>query len=180
MHRVSVVGPSGSGKTTVGRRLAELLDVTFVELDALHWGPNWSQASAEELRASLAGALGGRKSWVIDGSYYSKLGDLVLRQADTAVWLDLPLHICLVRLWHRTVRRIRDDEELWAGNRESWRGAFWGRESLFWWTIHHYRRGRRVWPERFARLPNLTVVRLGSPGEVEAWLATPSVPSEQG
>jgi len=172
MRRVSVVGPSGSGKTAVGRRLAGLLDVTFVELDALHWGPNWSQASPEELRDSLVRALGGREAWVIDGSYYSKLGDLVLRQADTAVWLDLPLHTCLVRLCHRTVRRIRNDEELWAGNRESWRGAFWGRESLLWWTIRHYRRGRRVWPERFAEHPAVDVVRLRTPREVATWLAT--------
>jgi adenylate kinase family enzyme len=174
MRRVSVVGPSGSGKTTVGRRLAELLDVTFVELDALHWGPNWSQATPEELRGSLDRALGGRDAWVIDGSYYSKLGDHVLRHADTAVWLDLPLHTCLIRLWDRTVRRIRDDEQLWAGNRESWRGAFWGRESLYWWTIKHYRRGRRVWPERFAEHPAVEVVRLRTPAEVEAFLSDAS------
>ena len=28
--------------------------------------------------------------WVIDGNYESKLGELVLGQADTIVWLDLP------------------------------------------------------------------------------------------
>ncbi len=105
----------------------------------------------------------GRDAWVVDGNYSGKLGDFVLRQADTVVWLDLPLHTCLGRLWTRTTHRIRDDVELWNGNRETWRGAFWGRESLFWWTIRHHRGRRRRWPVRFAQLPNLTVVRLRTP-----------------
>jgi adenylate kinase family enzyme len=174
MHRVSVVGPSGSGKTTVARSLARLLDVPFVELDALHWGPNWAQAGAEELRVRTLAAINGREEWVIDGSYHSKLGDLVLQRADTLLWLDLPLRTCLARLLRRTLERMRHDVELWSGNRETWRGAFWGRESLFWWTIRHYRRQRRIWPERLARHPNLYLVRLRTPREVDAFLETVS------
>jgi len=171
MHRVSVVGPSGSGKTTVARSLARLLDVPFVELDALHWGPNWTQASAEELRVRVLAAINGREEWVIDGSYHSKLGDLVLQRADTLLWLDLPLRTCLARLLRRTLERMRHDVELWSDNRETWRGAFWGRESLFWWTIRHYRRQRRIWPARLARHPNLDLVRLRTQREVDMFLA---------
>jgi adenylate kinase family enzyme len=171
MRRVVVVGSSGSGKTTVARALSERLRARYVELDALHHiGPNWTEASAEELREAVTRELDGRERWVVDGNYYGKLGDLVLRQADTVVWLDLPLRTCLARLWPRTTRRIRTNEELWGGNRETWRGAFWGRESLFWWTIRHHRSRQRRWPRRFAALPNLTVVRLRTPGEVDAFL----------
>ena len=49
MKRISVVGSSGSGKTTVARRIAEALDAPHVELDELHWGPDWAAASAAEL-----------------------------------------------------------------------------------------------------------------------------------
>ena len=174
MRRVSVVGPSGSGKTTTARRLGELLGVPVVELDALHHGPGWTEASADELRRAVSRALAGLDGWVVDGNYSGKLGDFVLRQADTVVWLDLPLLMCLARLWTRTQRRVRTKEELWAGNRETWRGAFWGRESLFWWTVRHHRSRRRRWPERFAALPNLTVVRLRTPAEVEAFLSAAS------
>ncbi len=172
MRRVVVVGSSGSGKTTVARELASALGVKYVELDALHHGPNWTEASAEELREAVTREIEGVDSWVVDGNYHGKLGTFVLERADTVVWLDLPLRTCLIRLWHRTLHRIRDDAELWNGNRETWRGAFWGRESLFWWTVRHHGARRRRWPARFAGLPRLDVVRLGTPREVDAYLAS--------
>jgi len=171
VRRVVVVGSSGSGKTTVARNLAGKLEAHYVELDALHHKPNWTEASPEELREAVHRELDGRERWVVDGNYYGKLGDYVLTRADTVVWLDLPLRTCLVRLWTRTVQRIRDDVELWSGNRETWRGAFWGRESLFWWTVRHHRSRRHRWPRRFAALPNLTVVRLRTPAEVTRFLS---------
>ena len=76
--RVNVKGISGSGKSTFSRELAERLGVPYLELDAIHHGPNWNEASGEELqsrvREFMAGAPDG---WVIDGNYESKLGDLV-------------------------------------------------------------------------------------------------------
>ena len=62
--------------------------------------------------------------WVIDGGYRGKLGDLVWERADTVVWLDQPLPLIMGRLLRRTHGRIRRDEELWSGNRESWRNMF--------------------------------------------------------
>jgi hypothetical protein len=106
--------------------------------------------------------------WVIDGNYESKLGTTVIGPADTIVWLDLPLPVKLRRLWRRTIVRIRDDVELWSGNRESWRGAFWGRDSLFRWMLKTHFRHRRDWPRRFDGDPRL--VRLRSVAEARRWL----------
>ncbi len=169
VRRIVVKGVSGSGKTTVAAELARRLEVTHVELDALHHGPGWQEASAEELRARLKAALDGLDGWVVDGNYDGKLGGLALDRAELVVWLDLPLHVELRRLWRRTLRRIRDREELWNGNREGWRNAFWGRDSLFAWTIRAHRRHRREWPALLARRE---VVRLRSADAVERWLAT--------
>ena len=92
MRRVNVKGTSGSGKSTFGEELARRLDVPYVELDALHHGPNWSEPTAEEFTARAREAMDGAPDgWVIDGNYESKLGDTVLGAADTIVWLDLPL-----------------------------------------------------------------------------------------
>jgi hypothetical protein len=143
--------------------------VPHVELDALHHGPNWTAPEPDEFRRRVESRLAG-DGWVVDGDYSSKLGDLVFERADTVVWLDQPLPLILWRLWPRTYRRIRRREELWNGNRESWRGAFWGRESLYAWTIRTHLHKRRTFPERFARHPHAEVVRLRSPREVERWL----------
>ena len=162
-RRIAIVGASGNGKTTLARALAQRLSLPHVELDALHHGPNWTEASPEELRARVLERMS-PDGWVIDGNYASKIGDLVTSQADTVVWLDQPLRVILWRLWRRTLRRIRRHEELWSGNRESWRSAFVGRESLFAWTIRSHRRFRR-------ELPGSDLVRLRSAGEIERWLA---------
>jgi adenylate kinase family enzyme len=171
MRRVSVRGTSGSGKTTTSRRLAELLGVPFIELDALHHGPNWAEPAPEDFRAKVEAAIGeAPQGWVIDGSYASKLGDLVLEQADTLVWLDLPLRVALWRLWRRTWGRIIRRQELWSGNRESIHTAFLMKDSLFAWTIKQHRPGRQRLLARIARNPHLEVVQLHSAREVEDFL----------
>jgi len=168
--KIVVVGTSGSGKTTVARELARRHGVPHVELDALFHGPNWAETPAEEFRRRVAAATDG-DGWVVDGNYESKLGDLVLGRADTVVWLDLPLRVALARVTRRTVGRIRTGEELWSGNRESWRGGFFGWESMFVWTIRSHLRNRRVRPGRFERHPNLRIVRIRSAREVESYLS---------
>ena len=172
MRRVNVRGSSGSGKTTTSKRLAEVLGVPHVELDALHHGPNWAEPTAEDFRERVQAAIAAAPDgWIIDGSYAAKLGDLVLEQADTLVWLDLPLRVCLRRLWRRTWGRIIRHEELWSGNRESIRTAFLIKDSLFAWTIKRHRPGRRLMVERITRNAHLTVVHLRSAREVERFLA---------
>ena len=168
MQRINVKGGSGAGKTTLARELASRLELPYVELDALHHGPSWTEASAEELQASVRAFLDSAgDGWVVDGNYERKLGRLVIDAADTIVWLDLPLRTKLRRLWRRTRSRIRGDVKLWNDNVETWRGAFWGRESLFAWAVRSHFRQRREWPRAFgARL-----VRLRSETEAREWLA---------
>src|SRR5947207_10692786 len=97
MRRVVVVGISGSGKTTVAANLAARLRVPHIEMDALHHGPNWTEATAAEMRFRVEAALAAAPNgWIVDGDYGRKIGDLVLRRADTLVWIDLPLHLALV------------------------------------------------------------------------------------
>jgi adenylate kinase family enzyme len=163
---VVIASASGNGKTTLGRCLAERLSLPFVELDELVHGPGWVETPDDELRARLEPLLS-RDGWVADGAYQHKLGDFVLDRADTVVWLDLPLRVWLPRLTRRTWRRVREQEELWSGNRESLATAFWGRESLFLWAIRSHFRRRREWP---AALSQWNVVRLRTPREVDAFL----------
>ena len=182
MRCVSIQGISGSGKTTLGAALAARLGVPHLETDALVHGPDWAETPDAELRAALEEFMRA-DGWVIDSDYRRKLGTLVLERADTVVWLDLPLHVCLRRLWGRTVPRIRHQQPLWNDNRESWRAAFWGWDSLFVYAIRKHVGHRRRFTELLARpeLAHLELVRLRSPREVEAWLGTipPAAPSDR-
>lgn len=167
-RRIWVKGGSGSGKTTLARELARRLGLEHVELDALHHDRGWTAAPAALLQERVRRALDGAPGWVVDGNYDSKLGALVLERAELIVWLDLPLPTKLARLARRTFVRWIRREELWNGNRESLKGAFWGPESLFRWAFSSHFRHRADWPRS---LEGRAVVRLRSPSEVEVWLA---------
>ena len=171
-RRISVAGISGSGKTTTSRAIAARLGVPHIELDALFHGPNWTAPDRDEFRRRVSEVLDNADGWVADGNYTGYLDTLVFERADTVVWLDLPLRVCLRRIWRRTWRRIRAREELWeAKNRETFRNAFFARDSLFLWTLKAHARHRREWPARFTKHPHLELVHLHSPREVDAWLA---------
>jgi adenylate kinase family enzyme len=170
MRRIAVVGGSCAGKTTAARALAERLGVPHVELDALHHGPGWQEASAEVLRGRVESALAAAPDgWVVDGNYHGKLGTLVLERADAAVWLDPPFAVALARVLRRTVVRIVGGSELWNGNRETLRSAL-SRRSIVWWVVRTHHRYGRLIPERLAAVPGLRVVRLRSAAEVRAFV----------
>jgi broad-specificity NMP kinase len=116
-RRISVVGTIGSGKTTFARKSAKLLDVPHVELDALHWEPNWVEAPNYLFRERVKQSLEG-DSWVVDGNYH-QVRDIVWSRADTVVWLDYPFRTIIDRLARRTLRRILTHEELWNGIRNT-------------------------------------------------------------
>lgn len=171
MQRVVVIGTSGSGKTTLARRLAAILGVPHIELDALHWEPNWQEAPTDLFLARVGIAVAAR-AWTADGNYHAAR-DLVWGRADTLVWLDFPLYVILWRLLLRTARRIIWREELWSGNRETL-AAQLSRDSIILWALHTYQRRRRETPLLLQQpaYRHLTVVHLRSPQEAQRWLAT--------
>lgn len=167
MRRVAVIASaSGNGKTTVGRELAQRMGVPFVELDALVHGPGWIETPDAVLARQLEPILAST-GWVIDGAYRRKLGDLVLEAADVVLWLDLPIRVWLPRLARRTARRLTAREQIFNDNRESLRGAVWGRDSLFGHALRSHFSRRREWPVALSAYP---VVRLRTCAGVEAFL----------
>jgi len=169
-RRISVVGTIGSGKTTFAHKTSKLLSASHIELDALHWEPNWVGTPNDLFRERAKQSLQG-DSWVADGNYH-QVRDVVWSRADTVVWLDYPFRTIIARLTRRTLRRIRTHEKLWNGNQESIRGLF-SRDSVFLWAIRTYRRRRKQYPILLSKPENshLTVVRLRSPREAEEFLS---------
>jgi len=169
-QRTAVIGIAGAGKTTLASRLAQRLGIPHVELDALHWGPNWTPVSLELFRERVSRALSG-DAWTADGNY-SRVRDIVWGRADTVVWLDYSLPLVVGRATRRTLKRILTREELWDGNRERFWAAFFGRDSIIWWALSTYRRKKREFPAQFCRTEyaHLRVVHLTSPNAARRWL----------
>ena len=169
-RRTAVVGTSGSGKTTLAQRLAQRLGLPHVELDSLHWGPDWTPTPREFFRERVTGALSG-EAWTTDGNY-SAVRDIIWARADTVVWLDYSLPVVMGRVTWRTIRRSLLQEELWNGNRERLGQAFFGRESIIWWALSTYRRRKRQYPVLFGQpeYAHLHVVHLTSPRAAREWL----------
>jgi adenylate kinase family enzyme len=165
-RRIAVLSSaSGSGKTTLARSLATRHRLPYHELDALHHGPGWSEPTPAEFR-ELVAPIVAEPTWVIDGSYRGKLGDLVLSRAELVIWLDLPRRVWLPRLIARSVRRIAKREVLWNGNRETVRNLLVGRDALFRFALRTYPERQRRYPQELEEFP---YVRLGTKEEVRSF-----------
>ena len=168
--RVVVIGTSCVGKTTFAQALARVLNFPHVELDSLHWQPNWIPRPPEEFRALTAQALA-EDCWITDGNY-GAVRDLVWSRATTIIWLNYSFPVVLWRALVRTIRRVLTQEELFSGNRESLRMAFLSRESILWWVITTFHRRRRQYRRLFdtATTPRLAYVEFRSPAEARNFL----------
>src|SRR4051812_12611338 len=107
--RIVVVGTSGAGKTTFARKLAEILQREPIELDALHWGPNWTVRPEfpERVKEVIAA-----DTWLVEGNY-SRVRDQIWERATAIVWLNYSFRIVFLRALTRTLRRIVSREALY-------------------------------------------------------------------
>jgi adenylate kinase family enzyme len=171
-----VIGTTSSGKSTLAGQLANKLELDFIELDALNWGPNWTAASDETLRARVEEATRS-PGWVVAGNYRITR-PVTWTRAEAIIWLDYSLWVIFWRLFRRTCRRVFLKEELWNGNREHLRTQLklWSKESLFHWLFKTYWRRKQEYPQLFA-LPEYTHLKIfhfRTPQETEEWLANVS------
>lgn len=169
MQRISVVGTTGSGKTTLARQISQRLNIPHVELDYLHWEPNWIEAANDVMRARVTQAISG-DSWVVDGNY-SMVRDIVWGKADTVVWLDYAWNLVMRRILWRTLLRVVTKQQVCNGNRETWQTTF-SRDSIILWALRTYPQKRREFPQLFAQpeYSHLKIVHLRSPVDTAAWL----------
>lgn len=170
-RRAAVIGTTGSGKTTFARTLARIIGAQHIELDALHWGPDWTPQPEEAFSAQvIRGAAAAR--WVSDGNYHARTRDVIWARADTIVWLDYSMPRILWQLLRRTIGRVVSREELWHGNRETVRKAFFSTESLFVWAFKSHWRHRREYTQRLQapEYAHLRVLRVRTPAEALRFL----------
>jgi adenylate kinase family enzyme len=170
-RRIVVTGVSGMGKTTVARRIARMAGIPHVELDALHWEPEWTPADPDVFRERVEAATAG-DAWVADGGY-SQVRDLTWARAQHMIWLDFTLVRTLWQLTGRTFGRVARREELWSGNREKLHMHFLSRDSLYLWVLQTHGSKRKRYPAYLDQpeMRHLTVVRARNPRELEAHMS---------
>lgn len=170
LDRVVVIGTSCAGKTTTAARLARALSAPHIELDALHWGPEWREVPDVVFREKVARAVSASR-WVCDGNY-GAVRDLIWSRATAVVWLDYRFSVVFARALRRTIGRVVTRERIYSGNRESFARAFLSRDSILLWVISTHGRRRRQYEELLGgrEYAHLHVLRLGNPGETERHL----------
>lgn len=168
--KIAIVGTSGSGKTTLARQTSQRLAIPHVELDALYWEPNWTEATIEVFRLRVETALSG-DAWVVDGNY-SKIRPLVWSRADTIVWLDYGFPLVMRQILQRTIRRVVLREDCCNGNRETVQKSFLSGDSVIVWAAQTYQENRRKYATLFQQpeFGHLKKVRLTSPNMAQHWL----------
>jgi len=150
-----VVGTSCSGKTTLARRVADALGAPHVELDALHWGPDWTERPVDEFRDAVRERVEGDR-WVVDGNY-AMVRDLVLPRATDAIWLNYAFPIVFSRALSRTSWRAMTGHRIYSGNRETFRRAFLSGDSILAWVIRTHGRYAVSYREFFESGPGAGV-----------------------
>jgi adenylate kinase family enzyme len=170
--RIVVVGTTSSGKSTLAEQLAQKIGGNFIDLDALHWEPNWVEAPDEVFRERVDTATSS-VAWVVAGNYHV-VRELVWSRAQAIIWLDYPFPIVFWRLLTRTIRRSVTREKLFSGNVENFwtHMKLWSSDSLFHWLFKTYWRRKREYPKLFSDPQNahLKVLRFQHPNETEEWL----------
>lgn len=177
--RVIVIGVTSSGKSTLAETLATQFDMRFIELDALHWEPDWQEAPLDVFRARVQEATQAER-WAMAGNY-RVVRDLTWPKAEAVIWLDYPFLTVFWQLTRRTFRRWWTQELLWGKNRESLltHSKLWSQESLFHWLFKTYWRRKREYKMLLSQPENqhLQVIRLKHPKETQAWLENLRTPA---
>jgi len=168
--RINVLGTSGSGKSTFSKKLADKLNVPYVQLDELFWKPNWTESSDKEFFPKIEDALS-LDEWVLDGNY-RRSTPVKWKRVQMVVYLDLPFHIVLFRVIKRSLIRSFKNEELWAGNRETFWKTFFTRDSIILWTLKMFHKNRKDYPKLFKKseYSHIKFIRLRSTKEVDDFL----------
>jgi len=101
--RIVIIGTTSTGKSTLAEKLAKRFDLHYIDLDALHWEPNWTEAPLEVFRerVEIATPVPG---WAVVGNYHT-VRDLIWPQAEIIIWLDYSLSRIFWQLTRRTFTR---------------------------------------------------------------------------
>lgn len=172
-----VIGTTGSGKTTLARAIAAKTGRVAIDLDDIHWLPNWVERKPADFRACVEQALAAvapEQGWVVSGNY-SVVRDAIWPRAQVLVALDYSAPRVFWQLFSRTMSRCWSRQPVCNGNIETFDKVFFSKDSiLVWFFKSHWRRQRKL--AQLLTNPgddaHLRIVRLTNPDMTRQWLNT--------
>jgi adenylate kinase family enzyme len=99
--KIAIIGCPGSGKSTLALKLHKLLHIPLFHIDQYFWKPGWQRPDREEFR-KIHNQLSDGPEWIIEGMA-TRHFDYRLAKADVIIFLDIPLYICLYRIFKRAL-----------------------------------------------------------------------------
>jgi adenylate kinase family enzyme len=119
MKRVAVFGNAAAGKSTLAKRLAMLTRLPLYPLDMIQFRSGGGKVPHEEYLKAHAEIMA-QDAWIIDGfgsvaSAWERFG-----QADTLVYIDLPLMTHYRWVTKRLIQGLFANPQGWAENSPIW------------------------------------------------------------
>ena len=170
MERVVVIGSSCSGKSTFSQKLANKMALEYIELDQLHWLPNWQERADDEFRGLVKQATAS-DTWVLDGNY-SVVRDIVWTRATKIIWLNHSFRLVLYRSFTRSIVRAVTKKKLFAGNVETFKQTFFSRDSIILWVLQTYHQKRKRYNKLLPQLKfqGIEIIELNNQKQVQQYL----------
>jgi adenylate kinase family enzyme len=165
--KILIIGTSGSGKSTLARKLCLKFGLHDIELDALHWLPNWTETPLPEFRQKITQEISKASGFVIHGNY-NKVSDLTWQNAEIIIWLDYPKYLVMFRVIKRSLLRMIQKELLWGTNTESFKLTFFTKRSIILWAWNTYDLRKKQY-ENLIQNPEYlekTILKIQSPREL--------------
>ena len=169
-NRIVVIGSNGCGKTTFAKKLSLKTVLPYHELDFYSWQPGWTETSHEEFRRKVDEITQNEK-WIVDGNY-RKTMDLTIGRSESVVWLDYSFIKTLFRVTKRTVERIWTQEPFWHNNKQSFKMAFYPKNSIILYAAKTYKKKKKNIEEmlKSGRFKDINWIRIKNQNdEVEFW-----------
>jgi adenylate kinase family enzyme len=137
------------------------MGLPLVHMDQLGWQAGWVETEKAELNARLAEVVA-QDAWLIEGNYGSTLAPRLAR-ADTVIYLDFPIRLCLWRLAKRIItHRGRSRPDMPEGCPERL-------DLAFFWYVMNWNTGPRVRTESNIAPYADKVIRLRNPKALAQW-----------
>ena len=115
MKKVAIFGNAGAGKSTTSKKVAEITGLKLYTLDKIKFAPGGEPVPHEQYLACHTQILANDK-WLIDGYGCLPSTWTRLEQADTLIYIDLPILVHFLWVTKRFIKGLFRPPQGWPEN----------------------------------------------------------------